>query len=128
GSSIIVEPTRRGTAAALLLAALHVRERAPDATWASLHSDAFIADDVEFRRTLAAALEAAATGEYLLTTGVKPRFPATGLGYIQCGQRLTEVDGFPLLKVVRFVEKPDLATAEEYVRTGEYLWNPGVFV
>jgi mannose-1-phosphate guanylyltransferase len=127
-SSIIVEPTRRGTAAALLLAALHVRDRAPRATWASLHSDAFIDDDEEFRRTLAAALEAAATGEYLVTTGVEPRFPATGYGYIQRGSALGTVQGLPLFKVVRFVEKPDLPTAESYVASGDYLWNPGVFV
>jgi mannose-1-phosphate guanylyltransferase len=127
-SSIIVEPTRRGTAAALLLAALHVRARAPLATWASLHSDAFIADDEEFRRTLAAALEAAASGSYLVTTGVEPRFPATGYGYIQRGASLGTVQGFPLFEVVRFVEKPDLPTAEGYVASGEYLWNPGVFV
>jgi mannose-1-phosphate guanylyltransferase len=127
-SSIIVEPTRRGTAAALLLAALHVRDRAPWATWASLHSDAFIADDEEFRRTLAAALEAAGSGEYLVTTGVEPRFPATGYGYIQRGASVGTVQGFPLYSVVRFVEKPDLATAEAYVASGDYLWNPGVFV
>ena len=127
-SSVIVEPTRRGTAAALLLAALHVRDRAPDATWASLHSDAFIADDEEFRRTLTAALEAAASGEYLVTTGVEPRFPSTGYGYIQRGDVLRTVNGFPLCKVVRFVEKPTHATAEEYLRSGDYLWNPGVFV
>src|SRR3979411_1351608 len=60
-SSIVVEPTRRGTAAALLLAALHLRQRATPATWASVHSDAFITDDDEFRRTLAAAIEAAST-------------------------------------------------------------------
>jgi mannose-1-phosphate guanylyltransferase len=127
-SSIIVEPTRRGTAAALLLAALHVRERAPNATWASLHSDAFIADDDEFRSTLSAALEAAAKGSYLITTGVEPRFAATGYGYIQRGARLDTVAGLPLFKVVRFVEKPDQATAESYLASGEYLWNPGVFV
>jgi mannose-1-phosphate guanylyltransferase len=127
-SSIIVEPTRRGTAAALLLAGLHVRYRAPDATWASLHSDAFIVDDDEFRRTLAAALEAASSGDYLVTTGVEPRFPATGYGYIQRGDVLRDVHGFPLHRVVRFVEKPDLATAEAYLASGEYLWNPGVFV
>src|SRR5207237_10933609 len=54
-SSIIVEPTRRGTATALLLAAAHVRERSPRATWCSVHSAAFITDDEEFRRALAAA-------------------------------------------------------------------------
>src|ERR671932_1712838 len=127
-SSIVVEPTRRGTAAALLLAALHVRARAPEATWASLHSDAFITDDQEFRRTLAAALEAAATGEFLVTTGVEPRFAATGYGYIHRGKALRQVQGISLCRVVRFVEKPDLSTAEEYVRSGDYLWNPGVFV
>jgi mannose-1-phosphate guanylyltransferase len=127
-SSIIVEPIRRGTAAALLLAGLHVRDRAPDATWASLHSDAFITDDDEFRRTLAAALEAASSGEFLVTTGIQPRFAATGYGYIQRGEEIRHVHGFPLNRVVRFVEKPDRITAEAYLASGEYLWNPGVFV
>jgi mannose-1-phosphate guanylyltransferase len=127
-SSIVVEPTRRGTAAALLLAALHVKARAPEATWVSLHSDAFITRDDEFRRTLAAALEAAASGEFLVTTGVEPRFAATSYGYIQRGDELRRVQGLPLCRVVRFVEKPDLATAEAYVASGDYLWNPGVFV
>jgi mannose-1-phosphate guanylyltransferase len=127
-SSIVVEPTRRGTAAALLLAALHVRARAPDATWASLHADAFITDDDEFRRTLAAALEAAADGEHLVTTGIEPRFPSTAYGYIQRGEELRKVQGYTLCRVVRFVEKPDAETAQAYVDSGEYLWNPGVFV
>ncbi|HLZ32012.1 MAG TPA: sugar phosphate nucleotidyltransferase [Chloroflexota bacterium] len=127
-SSIIVEPTRRGTAAALLLAALHIEARAPGATWSSVHSDAFITDDDEFRRTLAAAVEAAAAGDHLVTTGIEPRFAATGYGYIQRGTELGQVRGFPLCRVVRFVEKPDLETAQAYVTSGEYLWNPGVFV
>ena len=76
-ASIVVEPTRRGTAAALMLAGLHIRERAPDATWASVHSDAFITDDDAFRRTLSAALRFAANHDYLVTTGAKPRFPST---------------------------------------------------
>jgi mannose-1-phosphate guanylyltransferase len=127
-SSIVVEPTRRSTAAALLLAALHVQARAPEATWASLHSDAFILDDDEFRRTLSAALSAASGGEYLVTTGLKPRFPATGYGYIQQGELVGHTDGYPLHRVERFVEKPDLETARRYVAEGVYLWNPGVFV
>jgi mannose-1-phosphate guanylyltransferase len=127
-SSIVVEPTRRGTAAALLLAALHVKARAPGATWASVHSDALITDDDEFRCTLSAAPEAAATGHELVTTGVTPRFPSTGFGYIQRGDQLREVQGYAVSRVVRFVEKPDLSTAQEYLRRGDYLWNPGVFV
>jgi mannose-1-phosphate guanylyltransferase len=127
-SSIVVEPTRRGTAAALMLAALHIADRAPEAAWCSVHSDSFISDDHEFRRTLAAALEAAAGGEYLVTTGLAPRFPATGYGYIQLGGELADVQGFRLCRVARFVEKPDLETAQRYVASGDYLWNPGVFV
>jgi mannose-1-phosphate guanylyltransferase len=127
-TSILVEPTRRGTAAALLLAALHIRERAPNATWASVHSDAVITDDEAFQRTLSAALEAAAQGEHLLTTGIEPRFPATGFGYIQRGEEMQRVQGLPVCRVVRFVEKPDLPTATQYLASGDYLWNPGVFV
>ncbi|MDQ6674892.1 MAG: sugar phosphate nucleotidyltransferase, partial [Chloroflexota bacterium] len=56
------------------------------------------------------------------------RFPATGYGYIQRGEEVAQVRGFPLCRVVRFVEKPDLDTAQAYVRSGDYLWNPGVFV
>jgi mannose-1-phosphate guanylyltransferase len=127
-SNIIVEPTRRGTAAALLLAGLPGLAGAPAATWASLHSDAFILDDAEFRRTLSAALHAADSGDFLVTTGIEPRYAATGYGYIQRGEELRRVSGYPLCRVVRFVEKPDPTTAEAYVRSGEYLWNPGVFV
>jgi mannose-1-phosphate guanylyltransferase len=126
-SAIIIEPTRRGTAAALLLGALHVQARAADATWVSVHSDSFITDDDEYRRTIAAALDAAASGEFLVTTGVEPRFAATGLGYIHKGDRVRDVGGFPLHRVERFVEKPDLATAQTYLASGEYLWNPGTF-
>ncbi|MBV9169801.1 MAG: mannose-1-phosphate guanylyltransferase [Chloroflexi bacterium] len=127
-SSIVVEPTRRGTAAALLLAALHVRARAPDATWASVHADAYITEDDEFRRTLAAALQAASWGSHLVTTGIEPRFPATGYGYIQRGRLLRDIRGMQVYEVVRFVEKPDLVTAQAYLDSGDYLWNPGVFV
>jgi mannose-1-phosphate guanylyltransferase len=127
-SSIVVEPTRRGTAAALFLAALHVQQRAPEATWCSVHADSYITDDDEYRRTVSAALKAASSGDYLVTTGIKPRYPSTGYGYIQKGPLLHTVEGYPLHRVARFVEKPDQPTAEQYVASGDYLWNPGVFV
>ena len=127
-ANVIVEATRRGTAAALLLAALHVRARDPEATWVSVHADAYILDPDEFRRTLSAALEAASAGQHLVTTGLRPQYPATGLGYIHQAEKLREVRGYPLHRVERFVEKPDLDTARQYVLSGDYLWNPGVFV
>jgi mannose-1-phosphate guanylyltransferase len=125
--SIIVEPTRRNTAGALLLAALHLAQRAPATTWASLHSDAFILDDDEFRGTLAAALQVAADGQYLVTTGVRPQAPATAYGYIQRAEQVGTASGYPVHRVARFVEKPDLETARSYILAGDYLWNPGVF-
>ncbi len=127
-ANVVVETTRRSTAAALLLAALHVRARDPGATWVSVHADAFILDADEFRRTLSAALEAASTGEHLVTTGLRPQYPATGFGYIHQAEMLRDVQGYPLYRVERFVEKPDLETARRYVLSGDYLWNPGVFV
>lgn len=126
--NVLVEPTRRNTAAAVCLAAVHLRARDPEAVWASLHSDAYIADDEELRATLVAAFEAAEDGRYLVTTGIRPLYPATGYGYIHQAEKLTTVRGYPLHRVEKFVEKPDLETARSYVRSGEYLWNPGVFV
>jgi mannose-1-phosphate guanylyltransferase len=126
-ANILVETSRRNTAAAMLLAALTLQARAPGATWVSLHADAFILDDDEFRATLAAALDAASRGEHLVTTGIRPQFPSTAFGYIHQAERIGEAAGYPVFRVERFVEKPDLETARQYVLSGEYLWNPGVF-
>ncbi len=127
-ANVLVEPTRRNTAGALLLAALAVQARAPEATWASLHADAYILDDHEFRRTLAAALEAAADGRHLVTTGIRPQGPSTAYGYIEQAEPIGAAQGYPVYRVARFVEKPDLETARRYVDSGRFLWNPGVFV
>ena len=93
-----------------------------------MHSDAFITDDDEFRRTLAAAIEAAAAGDHLVTTGIEPRFAATGYGYIQRGEELGQVRGFPSAGWCGSSRSQNLETAQAYVSSGEYLWNPGVFV
>jgi mannose-1-phosphate guanylyltransferase len=126
--NILVEPTRRGTAGSLCLPALLIHQRTPDAVWASLHSDAFITDDEAFRRNLSAAFDAAARMPYLFTLGVEPTFPSTQLGYIQRAEQLDTVDEIPVYRVERFVEKPALELAEEYLRTGSFYWNPGIFV
>lgn len=127
-ANILVEPTRRNTAGALLLAALHLQDRAPETTWASLHSDAYILDDEAFRGTLTAALEVAASGQHLVTTGIRPRSPATAYGYIEQAEQIGVARGYPVHRVARFVEKPDALTARHYVASGRFLWNPGVFV
>ena len=80
-------------------------------------------DVKEFRRILALAADAAASSDDIVTIGVKPTYPATGFGYIKVGGAFGKV-----FRADRFVEKPDLATAKKYLRSGRYVWNAGMFV
>src|SRR5581483_8912191 len=125
--NILVEPTRRGTAAAVGLAAAHIAHRDPAASMAPLHSDAAVADADEFGACLTAAFEVAESDDWLVTLGIRPTHPHTGMGYIQVGQPMGLFHGRHAFRAVRFVEKPDRATAEQFIRAG-YVWNPGMFV
>lgn len=127
-ANLLVEPTGRGTAAAIGLAAVVVRARDPHATLAVLPSDHFIRDPESFRATIEAACDVAAAGDYLLTLGMKPTAPETGYGYIRVGEEVRTSRGLPVHRVDRFIEKPERARAETYVADGHYLWNGGMFV
>ena len=82
-----------------------------------------------FRSQLAAAARAAAASPSFVTLGIRPSFPATGFGYLHLGQKtLRSLKGGPFLRVRRFVEKPSLAKAKAYLRSGQYAWNAGIFV
>jgi mannose-1-phosphate guanylyltransferase len=126
--NVLVEPARRGTAGALALAALWVRERDGESIIACLSSDHVIPNAEEFRRTLGVAATAAAGGRYLLTLGVQPSYPATQYGYIEVAEQILEIDGYPVYHVARFVEKPERPVAEAYLRGGRHLWNSGIFI
>ena len=119
-AAIILEPAARNTAPAIALAALAL---APDALMLVMPSDHVIADVEAFRRAIAAAAPLAAES-WLVTFGVEPNAPETGYGYIERGESVS--DG--LFRVGRFVEKPDLATAQAYLATGNYSWNAGIFL
>jgi mannose-1-phosphate guanylyltransferase len=125
--NFIIEPEGRGTAPAIGLGAVHLRRLDPKATMVVLTADHTISEDDRFCRVLAAAAGAARQG-HLVTLGIRPTNPATGFGYIHQGQGLGESDGFPLFKVERFAEKPDLDTARRMVASGEYSWNSGMFI
>lgn len=127
-TNFLVEPARRGTAPALALAALEIARRDPSAVMASLHSDHYIGDEEEFRATLAAAFAAADRGPYLCTLGIRPTRPETGLGYVELGAEAFSLAGRAVLHVRSFVEKPPLALAEQYVASGRFLWNSGIFI
>jgi len=126
-ANFIVEPEGRGTAPAIGLAAMHLRRRDPEAVMAVLTADHYIANTVEFREILKSAQGLAKAG-HLVTLGIRPSTPSTGYGYIHHGRPWADVDGRPVFQVAGFVEKPDLPTATQMVRSGEYSWNAGMFI
>lgn len=127
GENILVEPAGRGTAPCIGLAALHLLRRDPDAIMAVLSADHRIADEAQFRDQLLLGARMAAEG-HLVTLGITPSGPSTGYGYIERGPLLYQAGGQQVFHVRRFVEKPDRATAEEYVAGGGFAWNAGMFV
>ena len=128
-ASLIPEPAKRDTAPAAALATALALRRHPGAILALLPADAVIGRHPIFRAQLAAAARAAAASSSFVTLGIKPSYPATGFGYLYLGGKtLAGVKGGPFLKVKRFVEKPSLAKAQGYMRSGQYAWNAGIFV
>lgn len=123
--NILCEPVGRNTAACIGLAALHMERKYGDAVMIVLPSDHLIQYTAMFQRTLSDACAVAAEGENLATIGITPDAPETGYGYIRFKGDCTCGRAFA---VDRFVEKPDLATAKQYLQSEEYLWNSGMFV
>jgi len=118
----LLEPMARNTAPAVALAALHVAEKyGRDALMLVLAADHLIQNAPAFSATLADAV-ALAEQDRLVTFGIVPGAPETGFGYIECGEALG-----PGKRVIRFVEKPSLETAREYLASGNFLWNSGMF-
>ena len=122
---IILEPAGRNTAPAAAVAALKVLEDDADGLVLLMPSDHVVSDVKAFRAAVAVAAKAASGGA-LVTFGVTPSGPETGYGYIKAGAPLGGVSG--AFKVERFVEKPDRAKAEAYLRSGGYYWNSGIFL
>lgn len=125
---IVGEPIGRDTAAAVGLATLLVRRENANATFAMLPADAVIHDVGGLRATLESAFAVAEAEPVLATIGITASFPATGYGYIQKGAAMGEFGGREVFNVQRFVEKPDAATAQQYIDSGDYYWNAGMFV
>jgi len=125
----LVEPRGRNTAASLILATAHVYLREPEAVVAVLASDHIITDEPLFRKKLEAAAAAAASSESLVTFGVRPTYPSTGYGYIQFSREGgRSVAGEPFFPVLAFREKPSLETAAAFLKSGDYVWNSGMFL
>jgi len=119
---LICEPSGRNTAPAILLAVLHILAIDKDAVLCVFPADHVIQDLEGFHDRLRAAI-ALATDGHIVTFGIQPHYPETGYGYVECGKNIDH--GARVLK--RFVEKPDLATAQKYIKAGSFFWNSGMF-
>ncbi len=126
--NIIAEPVGRDTAPAVALAAALIEARDPEGVFAVLPADHIIHDAKAYQRDLRAAFAAAASSEVMVTIGIAPTEPATGFGYIQRGDKWRSFERRPVFKVRRFVEKPTLDVAKQYLASGDYVWNAGMFV
>jgi len=121
---LFLEPISRNTAPALTLAALQAIEANKDPILVVTPSDQTVQDKASFTKSLNDAIEAASKGS-VVVLGIKPSKPDTGFGYIKKDKSKDEHHAFTVLN---FTEKPDLATAESYLKSGEYFWNSGMFV
>jgi len=130
--NIIGEPCGRDTCAAVALGAALVGARSGNGVMAVLPADHVIPNEGKFRRVLIDSMALAKRETALVTIGIQPHEPATGYGYIQVGNKLAKASARSLKSdffiAKKFVEKPNLATAKRYLKSGNYRWNAGMFI
>jgi len=122
--NIIIEPQFKDTAAAIGFGTVVIGEQYPDSTMVVLASDHLIKNEENFRKRILEAAEVASSNDAIVTLGIKPNKAETGYGYLETDACYI---GEPA-QVVHFWEKPNLHKAEEYVSSGRYLWNSGMFI
>lgn len=126
-SHILVEPVQRNTAPCIIYAAMTMKKLYGDALMAVLPADHHISDIREYERILNLAFKTADEMNKIVTIGIWPTFPSTGYGYIRFSTNPIE-PGSEVYHLRRFVEKPKLEIAKEYINSGKYLWNSGMFI
>src|SRR5215472_308956 len=131
--NVVAEPVGRDTCAAVTLGAAMVGARSTTGVMAVLPADHVIPDEKKFQQVLSDAFDLASRGQAIITIGIKPTHPDTGYGYIRVGEALPAPPGVKSYKTAfsraeQFVEKPDLDKALEYLNSGQYRWNAGMFI
>jgi len=127
GRNILLEPEGKNTAPAVALAVARIARRDPDAVIAAAPADHAVAREHVFRSVLRKGFRVAGRSGRFVTLGITPAHPATGYGYIERGGPFGgKADG--VFNALRFTEKPDLADARRFVRSGRYSWNSGIFI
>ena len=123
--NILIEPAARNTAPCILLAAMQIYERHGDGVLCVFPSDHYITDEEKFLDNLGTAIQITAEADTVLTFGIKPTYPSSAYGYIKCSGEA--VNG-QACRLERFVEKPSPEKAREYLSSGQYYWNSGIFL
>jgi mannose-1-phosphate guanylyltransferase len=126
--NIILEPLKRNTAPSIGLSSLYIENKYPGSTVLVLPADHLIKDENRFLDIIKKAVMTTATGNNIVTLGIKPTHPEIGYGYIHYGDRFHTIDNDHIFSVKEFKEKPDLATAKDFLKDGNYLWNSGMFI
>jgi mannose-1-phosphate guanylyltransferase len=131
--NVIAEPVGRDTCAAVTLGAALVGARSTTGVMAVLPADHVIPEGKKFQQVLSDAFDLASRGQAIITIGIKPTEPATGYGYIRVGESLPPPQGVKNYKTTfhraeQFVEKPHFDRALEYLNSGQYRWNAGMFI
>ncbi len=125
-SHILIEPVQRNTAPCIIYAAMTLKKMYGDALMAVLPADHHIGNIKEYERVINLALDTAEKTDRIVTIGIKPTFPSTGYGYINFSSEAAV--GSEVYDLLKFVEKPNYDVAKEYVDSGRYLWNSGMFI
>lgn len=126
--NILVEPCRRNTAPCICYVSWKIKRRNPRANVVIVPSDHIIVDVKAFQEAVKDCLEFSAETDAIVTLGIKPTHPETGYGYIKADLSYSSSRKRNIFRVDAFREKPDLATAEEYIKQNNYLWNSGIFI
>ena len=126
--NILSEPAARNTAPACALTAFLLAKSEPDTVIGIFPSDHVVKDKERFAKILRAGVKVAAAGESIVVLGITPTRAETGYGYIEVGAPVDGPDGVPVQRVKRFTEKPNKHFAQQFVASGNYRWNGGIFL
>ena len=126
--NILCEPCRRNTAPCIAYVSWRIKKRDPKANVVVTPSDHLVTNAVEFRRVVNKCLEFTGETDAIITLGMKPTRPETGFGYIQADLSANSLRNKRIFRVDSFREKPDLATAKQYISKNNYFWNAGIFI
>lgn len=126
--NIILEPCGKNTAPCIGLVALHLKQINPEATMVVLPSDHIVTDKKTFHKVLNIGKNIVEETNGLVTIGITPDRPATGFGYIQQSEKVSEFNGISVFRVKTFAEKPNKETAQLFLKSGDFVWNSGMFL